>query len=134
MDVDTLETEDAAQRIRDRSIRVELAAALDHWAHLRLRRMPRTADERMWKHLIRVAQAADPDSWRNQLRSVLQRSPMDQKILQGLAASAELVSSLTYSAMNSARLLCWGFVHIPAKRYSKHKTPLPRDGLACRTT
>jgi serine/threonine protein kinase/Flp pilus assembly protein TadD len=92
VDVHSLETEEAAQQIRDRSIRVELAAALDHWAHSRLRNMPRTGDERIWKHLIQVAQATDPDPWRIRLRSVLEKSPMDPKILQELAASTELAS------------------------------------------
>jgi serine/threonine protein kinase/predicted Zn-dependent protease len=92
VDVDTLNTEEAARQVRDRPIYVELAAALDHWAHWRRRTLPRAGEDPNWRHLLEVAQAADPDPWRDQLRSVLEWSPLDKKILQALADSAELAS------------------------------------------
>jgi tetratricopeptide (TPR) repeat protein len=90
VDVDSLDTEEAARRIRNRPIYVELAAALDHWAQWRLRTLLRAGEDPTWRHLLEVAQAADPDPWRNQLRSVLERSPLDKQILQALADSTEL--------------------------------------------
>jgi tetratricopeptide (TPR) repeat protein len=88
-----LEAEEAAQRIRARPIRVELATALDHWAHVRLVKMVGTSDESKWQHVVAVARAADPDdAWRNRLREHLGRSPEDMKILQELAASPEIGS------------------------------------------
>jgi serine/threonine protein kinase/Flp pilus assembly protein TadD len=87
-----IESIDAGQRIRARRIHVELAAALDHWAHLLLDKMPRTGDEGNWMHLLAVAQAADPDPWRTQLRGTLGQSAMDKKLLQELAASPEIAS------------------------------------------
>jgi tetratricopeptide (TPR) repeat protein len=89
IDVEALEVEEAAARIRARPIHVALIAALDHWTHKRLRKMPGTDDERKWKHLWAVTQAADPNAWRHRLRSVLERSPLDKKILQDLAVSTE---------------------------------------------
>jgi serine/threonine protein kinase/Flp pilus assembly protein TadD len=93
IDVDALQVEEAAQRISARPIHVELAAALDHWAHVRLIKMAGTSDEPNWKHLVEVASAADQDDpWRTRLREHLGRSPEDKKILQELAASPELGS------------------------------------------
>jgi serine/threonine protein kinase/tetratricopeptide (TPR) repeat protein len=92
IDVDTLDAAEAGKRIRARPVRVELAAALDHWVHLRLHKMPHTGDQRDWQHLVAVARAADPDPWRNQLRAALGQLPVDKKILQDLAASAEFAS------------------------------------------
>jgi tetratricopeptide (TPR) repeat protein len=93
IDVDALDVEEAAQRVRARPICVELAAALDHWAHVRLVKMVGTSDEPNWRHVVAVARAADRDDpWRNRLREHLGRSPEDKKILQELAASPELGS------------------------------------------
>jgi serine/threonine protein kinase/Flp pilus assembly protein TadD len=90
VEVDTLETEQAARRIHGSCIYLELAAALDSWAHFRLRTRLQASEDQIWRHLLEVAQVADPDPWRNQLRSVLERSPIDQKVLQHLADSTDL--------------------------------------------
>jgi serine/threonine protein kinase/Flp pilus assembly protein TadD len=71
IDVSTLEPAQAAERIRARSIRLELALALDHWArYARGTSKPDDpkANETSVAQLIAVARAADPDPWRNQLR------------------------------------------------------------------
>jgi hypothetical protein len=54
VEVDTLETEEAARRIQDSRIHLELAAALDNWAHFRLRTMPRASEDRIGRHLLEV--------------------------------------------------------------------------------
>jgi serine/threonine protein kinase len=70
IEVDTPEPAEAAERVRARSIRAELTAALDEWAYVRsLARK----DDASWKRILAVARAADPDPWRNQLRDVLER-------------------------------------------------------------
>jgi tetratricopeptide (TPR) repeat protein len=91
VEVDALETEEAARRIQDSRIHVELTAALDNWAHFR-HRMPQAREDRIWRHLLEVAQLADPDPWRKRLRSVLERSPLVTQFLLDLATSAKLAS------------------------------------------
>jgi tetratricopeptide (TPR) repeat protein len=86
IDVDTLETEEAAALIQGRSIAVELAAALDAWAPMR--RATRKGDARSWKRLVAVARLADPDRQRNQMRDALERG--DHKALVKLAASDQI--------------------------------------------
>jgi tetratricopeptide (TPR) repeat protein len=86
IDVETLPGEEAAQRIRSRFIRAELAAALDEWAlHLRFSR--NTKDDK-WKQLLEIAQAADPDPERNQVRVALEK--IDGEALKKLATSEKV--------------------------------------------
>jgi serine/threonine-protein kinase len=63
IDVPRLAVADAAARLRARPIRQRLAAALDHWASL----LDHQSKDR--RHLLAVARAADPDPWRNRLRT-----------------------------------------------------------------
>jgi tetratricopeptide (TPR) repeat protein len=92
IDVDSLPVGEAAERIRVRAIRLELATALDHWALLRFRKNVQMGDKANWQHLFAVARAADPDPWRTRFRDVLEHSPRDKQALQDLAASAEIAS------------------------------------------
>jgi serine/threonine protein kinase/tetratricopeptide (TPR) repeat protein len=92
IDVDTLEAKAAAERIRASHLRLELAAALDHWTHLRLLKMAQTGGKADWQHLRQVARAADPDPWRDEFRKVLGPPPVNKQLVQELAASAELAS------------------------------------------
>src|SRR5262249_8071331 len=82
-DVERLAPAEAAERIRERTIAVELAAGLDDWAlaHWEL-------DGRIERRLLAVARAADPDPWRNRVRDALERN--DRAALKGLAASGEV--------------------------------------------
>ncbi len=86
IDVTVLSVAEAAERIRGRSIRLELARALDIWSGLR--RRPWTQGAPDWKLLLAIAKLADPDPWRNQLREALERG--DRKGLQALAAAANV--------------------------------------------
>lgn len=61
--LDSQEPSQAAARIAPSKIRVQLAAALDHWAMLEER------DKR--ERLIATARITDPDSWRNSVREAL---------------------------------------------------------------
>ncbi|MBI3464627.1 MAG: tetratricopeptide repeat protein, partial [Planctomycetes bacterium] len=96
IDVESLEPVEAARQIRAKSIRLELAVALDIWARVRQRtysevwlgkRITRKEDT-SWKHLVAVARAADPDEWKNQFRVAW--SEDDKNALNSLAASAPL--------------------------------------------
>jgi len=88
IDVTVLPVAEAAERIRGRSIRLELARALDFWS--RMRRSRFVADNRGpdWKLLLAVAKLADPDPWRNQLREAVERR--DSKELEALAAAPNI--------------------------------------------
>jgi tetratricopeptide (TPR) repeat protein len=86
IDVEKLELAEAAERLRARPITVELAAGLDEWASVR--RGKGEEDKRSREHLIAVAQAVDPDEWRNRVRAALkERNP---KGLVDLAASSDI--------------------------------------------
>jgi serine/threonine protein kinase/Tfp pilus assembly protein PilF len=104
IDVEALEPAEAARRIRARTIRLELAAALDSWADRRQQSlqtsdvlrdgwpddrvpMPEASTE-SWRRLVAVARAADPDEWRDQVRAALERR--DRKLLHSLATSARM--------------------------------------------
>ncbi len=89
VDVDKLRPEEAAAIIQAKSVRLELAMALDIWA--RMRRGLKNNDHG-WKHLNDLARAADPDEWRNQFRQVWE-SGDEKEIgvpLENLVASAKV--------------------------------------------
>jgi serine/threonine protein kinase/Flp pilus assembly protein TadD len=106
IDVDALDPAEASRRIRGRTIRLELAVALDCWADRRQQglqtrdvvrdgwpddRVPMPASSAAsWKRLIAVARAADPDERRDQVRAALEER--DRKMLCKLAASAEMTN------------------------------------------
>jgi serine/threonine protein kinase/tetratricopeptide (TPR) repeat protein len=86
IDVAALPVLEAAERIRARGIWRELARALDVWAGMRQRAGSQKAPD--WKRLLEIAEAADPDPWRNPLRQA--RRHGDGKALAALAASADV--------------------------------------------
>jgi serine/threonine protein kinase/Flp pilus assembly protein TadD len=92
IDIDALDRDEAARRIRDKSIRYELAVFLDSWSHVRRRLENRGAKRagKDWKELLEVARAADPDPWRDQFRNAVLNN--DRKALVELAASAPISS------------------------------------------
>jgi serine/threonine protein kinase/tetratricopeptide (TPR) repeat protein len=89
IDVESLGPAEAAERIRARTIHLELALALDLWA--KGLREAAKGDDTRWKRLVAVARAADPDESRDALRDALSRG--QAATLRELAASVE-VSSL----------------------------------------
>ena len=74
---------EAVQRIRAKSIAVELAAALGDWAVVS--RQTRPKGDTTWKDLLAIARVADPDPFRNQLRDAWEGR--DVQALEHLAAS-----------------------------------------------
>jgi serine/threonine protein kinase/tetratricopeptide (TPR) repeat protein len=82
IDVLTLDPADAGERLREKSVHVQLAAALDDWAVVR--KGPGTSS----KELLAIARVADSDPWRNQLRDAMEaKSP---EILKNMAEAAPI--------------------------------------------
>src|SRR5262249_50327573 len=76
LDVRTLDPAEAGKRLRGKSVRVQLAAALDDWA------VVRKGTGAGSNELLGIARAADPDPWRNRLRDALQaNTPPTQNTL-----------------------------------------------------
>jgi tetratricopeptide (TPR) repeat protein len=100
LDVEAGSAEQAGARIRDTSVALELASALDEWAALRRSLHPH--DKAGWRHLQNIARAADPDGWRTKVRDALARD--DRKALMALASSgaAERLLPWTLSAVGRA--------------------------------
>jgi tetratricopeptide (TPR) repeat protein len=92
IDVDALDRDEAARRIRARPIRFELAVLLDSWSHVRRRRARQESGPagKDWRELLEVARAADPDPWRDRFRKAVLDG--DRKALAEVAASAPVPS------------------------------------------
>jgi serine/threonine protein kinase/tetratricopeptide (TPR) repeat protein len=84
LDVEGLPPAEAGVLIHGSTVAVELAAALDHWAVVR--RGIKGPEDTSWKHLLRVARAADPDAGRNRLRDALEQG--NRQVLAEWAGSA----------------------------------------------
>src|SRR5262249_5149984 len=82
LDVLTLDPAEAGKRLREKSVRGQLAAALDDWAVVRKGTGAGSND------LLALARAADPDPWRNRLRDALEAN--NPAILNNLAVSAPI--------------------------------------------
>jgi serine/threonine protein kinase len=90
IDLEALEPAEAAARVRASSIRLQLTLALDNWAKTRVHLPPseRQAASAWRERLIAIAQAADPDEWRNQVRSAILH--LDQEALRREVASPRI--------------------------------------------
>ena len=92
IDIDALERDEAAARIKARSICYELAVFLDSWSHVR-RRLVQPGLKQVgkdWKELLEIARAVDPDPWRDRFRKAVLND--DRKTLVELAASAPIAT------------------------------------------
>ncbi len=70
IDVENLEPEDAAARLKETGITVELALALDEWASWAMAYYGKKSS--VWKKLLSVARLADPDPMRSRLREAIE--------------------------------------------------------------
>ena len=99
IDVLSLPVEEAAARIRaHRAVAVQLVVALDVWDSCQNPRAPAVRPA-----LTTVAQSADPDPWRQQVRQAVLRR--DRAALAALAATLELPRQPTASVLLLARAL-----------------------------
>ena len=89
LDLAALPADEAAKRIRSRppAVATALASAVDDWAGIR---RDRRKDRAGAASLVGLARAADPDEWRNRLRTALDQpdAAARRTALQGLAAGA----------------------------------------------
>jgi serine/threonine-protein kinase len=91
-DLDVTDPGQVGAAFAGRSSSVEIAAALDDWVAVRRARVS-GRDDPSWRRLVTAAQVADPDPWRNELRSLLDRSPADvARATHALAADAEALA------------------------------------------
>lgn len=87
IDMDALDIDEAAARIRASAIRRELTVSLDSWASARERMK---TGEKDWQRLLAIVQKADPDPWRNRMRVAQQQR--DLKALVELARLEEMAA------------------------------------------
>jgi tetratricopeptide (TPR) repeat protein len=103
IDPEKLKPEDAAERIRERAIRMPLVTAVDRWALVR--RLNHGERSTSWKRLLEISRLADSDAWRNQLRSAWETN--DRLALEKLAGAEDIADQppvsldLLANALNS---------------------------------
>jgi eukaryotic-like serine/threonine-protein kinase len=96
-DLDVQETPDLIRRFSNRTVALELAAALTDWAAVcrPLERGARGAeqadahDTARWKRLLTIARAIDPDPLRDRVRTAWERGESEE--MRNLAASTPIV-------------------------------------------
>jgi tetratricopeptide (TPR) repeat protein len=84
IDVEALASGVAGASMRERTISLHLATALDDWAWL----MRAEGKQKEAEHLLAVAREVDPDEWRNRLRAAVESG--DRSRLEDLARKAPL--------------------------------------------
>jgi serine/threonine-protein kinase len=104
IDVQHLPPAEAARRMHQRPIRIELAAALDDWSLVSGK--AREKDPWLRQRLLEVARDADADLWRVQLRTALLKDDRDS--MKRLAASPEVLQQ----AAPTLHLLALGLGHL----------------------
>jgi tetratricopeptide (TPR) repeat protein len=88
-DLESLDPKQASKELSKSPAKVEIAAALDDWAFLRLK-AARSRNPSGWRQLMDVARTTDPDEWRDALRAQFgQWDPARLKLLAGTEARAD---------------------------------------------
>jgi tetratricopeptide (TPR) repeat protein len=102
LNLEELPVEESAERIRNSTVPVEICAVLDHWAWVRM--ILRGPGDSSWRHLLRVARAADPDALRTQVRVTLETG--DRSALLKIVASGEVfhLAPVTLDVLGTALL------------------------------
>jgi tetratricopeptide (TPR) repeat protein len=99
-DVESGPVEDVGRCLRESTVPVELAAALDHWAMTR--RHLKGWGDASWKRMLAVARATDPDDQRDRLRRALQERDRQALVAMVEADSASHFSVPTALALGKA--------------------------------
>jgi tetratricopeptide (TPR) repeat protein len=97
MDALQLAVDDAGSRIRASAIRLQLAAALDHWANVR-----RKAGREDWNKLPRIAALVDPDPVRREIRGAIVSGEIDPLVKLAANADAQALSPETLCLLANA--------------------------------
>jgi tetratricopeptide (TPR) repeat protein len=88
LDLDQVDAEVAGERLGRRASTRDIAVQIDRWARVRRRQLAALN----WRRLVEVARVADPDPWRDALRSQVDRSPAERlAALRKLAADTPAV-------------------------------------------
>lgn len=98
IDVEAMAPQEAGPLLKARSIRVELAAALDDWV-LKLR----VLNQKGWQDRLALARGVDPDPFRDRVRGAVARG--DRKALSELAVADEFADQPAPMLVLVARLL-----------------------------
>jgi hypothetical protein len=91
VDVDVFEPAEAAKQILARSVPLEMAASLDHWALVRKWEQKASQGSK----LLAIARLVDNDPTRNRVRDLLLDANVGPDRLAELAASAQVERLLT---------------------------------------
>ena len=70
IDVDALDSNEAARLFKQRSAPLEFATRLDDWVMIRKEALGKDRSD-SWRNLVSIAMATDRDPWRNSLRSLI---------------------------------------------------------------
>ena len=104
LDLVRLGTEEASRRIQDSRIKYELVAALDDWWRVTQSTVAHGTGEAVARtRLLHVAQLADPDRSRNQLRGAVERD--DDIALTSLSHELEIQSQPASTVLQLAQAL-----------------------------
>jgi len=98
IDIESDDVEQSAASIRSSPFAADIAAEIEYWAwHLKGSTSPAPGDEDRYRHLCKVAAAADPEPWRMRFRDARDRE--DAEAMRVLAAQAD-VSALPVRSLN----------------------------------
>jgi serine/threonine-protein kinase len=106
LDPDAMKASDFGTALKGRPATIEIAAALDHWCAIRIRRLKVGQDDSSCRKLIEAAQTADPDPWRNSLRALSGRPGAE--VIEKLKALVADTQSLERQPAVSLGLLAQG--------------------------
>jgi tetratricopeptide (TPR) repeat protein len=118
LDVEASASE-AGAWLRARSLTVQLAAALDHWAMVRRNKQGRSDGN--WKHLLAVAREADPDPLRTEVRRTLESGDK--------AEMGKLAKAVGRADLSPITLLLMAKAILPPVLYSEHQIALSEEEL-----
>jgi tetratricopeptide (TPR) repeat protein len=100
VDFDSLTPDEAALRLRQRTVAVEVAAALDTWVFVS--RRPNVG-KTGWQRLLAVARAIDPEPTRSKLREIVERE--DNEALRALLKTIRVEELSAQTALFFANAL-----------------------------
>jgi tetratricopeptide (TPR) repeat protein len=108
IDVQTLSVEEAAEKIGQRGIRAEIAAALDNWTVVRAYSVGfrNKEQDQVWKKLQELATVVDPEPYRVKLRKVEREFDDPQKLLDSpelLEQPMPVIMSLALPVLKAER-------------------------------
>jgi serine/threonine protein kinase/tetratricopeptide (TPR) repeat protein len=103
IDVEALDSQEAARRLSARPIRPKLVEALEHW--LQVRKEALRAPEKAWRPLLDILRATDPDDYRDQVRTALLNR--DHDTLLRLTQPERLSGLPVVTALYAADVLRW---------------------------